>query len=111
MPLDALSTRALLAGHLPLIRACMDQNGIQRVVDVHLPRHRLAHASDAECVMAIVLNILSGRMALWRMDLWLSKLDTELVLGNGVDAPWFHDTRLGQYLDRLDEAGTDTLLG
>ena len=111
MQLDSLSTRALPAGHLPLIRACMDRIGLKQVVDDHLPRHPLAHASDAECVMAMVLNILSGRMALWRMDQWLQKLDTELIMGSGVDAAWFHNTRLGQCLDRLDAVGTDRLLG
>ena len=111
MDLTTLETRSLPAGHLPLIRACMDQLGFQDVIDGHLPKHPLAHASDAECLMVMVLNILSGRVALWRMDQWMEKLDVDLLLGEGVDAAWFHDTRLAQCLDRIDAVGTDTILG
>lgn len=111
MDLTHLETRSLPAGPLPLVRACMDQLAFREVIDAYLPKHPLAHASDAECVMAMVLNILSGRVALWRMDLWLEKVDVGLLLGEGVDPRWFHDTRLSQCLDRLDAVGTDTLLG
>lgn len=110
MSVDDLELRGLPVGYLPVIRACMNLLGVKEVLDARLPQHALAHVSDAECVMAIVLNILSGRVALWRMDDQLARLDLELLLGEGVDAAWFHDTRLGQALDRIDEAGTDSLL-
>ncbi len=34
----------------------------------------------------------------------------KLLLGEGVQAGWFHDNRLGRALDHIDEVGTDTLL-
>ena len=111
MHLDALRTRSLPAAHLPVIRGIIDQLGIVDVLDAFCPRHPLSKVSDAECVVAMLLNILSGRVALWRMDKWLELLDVELVLGEGVEAGFFHDTRLGQTLDHLDEVGTDRILG
>ncbi|MCB9765445.1 MAG: IS1634 family transposase [Alphaproteobacteria bacterium] len=111
MHVDTLRTRSLPAGHLPVIRGIIDQLGIVDIIDDRLPKHPLAKVSDAECVVAMLLNILSGRVALWRMDRWLDKLDVELMLGEGVEAGFFHDTRLGQALDRLDEIGTDRILG
>ena len=111
MNLETLQTTSLPAGHLPVIRGCMDLLGFKEVIDGRLPKHDLAKVSDAECVMALVVDILSGRLALWRMDKWLEKLDVELVMGKGVEPGWFHDTRLGQCLDRIDAVGTDTLLG
>ena len=111
MNLETLPTTSVPAGHLPVIRGCMDLLGFKEVIDGHLRKHDLTNVSDAECVMAMVVNILSGRLALWRMDKWLEKLDVELVMGAGVEPGWFHDTRLGQCLDRIDAVGTDTLLG
>ena len=68
MSLDDLQVRGLPVGQLPLIRACLDKLGVFETLDEHLPQHPLAHASDAECLAVMVLNILSGRVALWRMD-------------------------------------------
>ena len=110
MNTDDLEIRTLAVGHLPLIRACIDQLGIMDVLDAHLPRHPLAKASDAECVAVMILNIMSGRVGLWRMDQRFEHVDIELLLGDGVEAGWFHDNRLGRALDHIDEAGTDTLL-
>jgi transposase len=110
MSIDDLDIRSLPIGHLPVIRACLDKLGIFDVVDAKLPRHELAHASDAECLAVMVLNVLSGRVALWRMDQRFEHVDLELLLGEGVQASWFHDVRLGRALDRIDEVGTDTLL-
>ena len=68
MNLETLQTTSLPAGHLPVIRGCMDLLGFKEVIDGHLRKHDLANVSDAECVMAMVVNILSGRLAPWRMD-------------------------------------------
>ena len=100
--------RVLPVAHLPLVRGVIDQLGLEEVIDAHLPKHVLV--SDAECVKAMRLSILSGRQALWKQDLWLGKIDAELLLGEGVEAAAFHDTRLGVALDRLDEVGTDHAL-
>ncbi len=110
MSIDDLEIRSLPVGHLPVIRACLDKLGVFAALDEHLPRHALAHASDAECLAVMVLNILSGRVALWRMDQRFEHIDLELLLGEGVQAGWFHDNRLGRALDHIDEVGTDTLL-
>ena len=110
MSIDDLEILSLPVGHLPVIRACLDKLGVFAVLDEHLPRHALAHASDAECLALMVLNILSGRVALWRMDQRFEHIDLELLLGEGVQSSWFHDNRLGRALDHIDEAGTDTLL-
>lgn len=97
-------------GHLPVVRAAMDQLGIVDVLNQLLPQHSLSRVSDGECVAVMLLNILSGRMALFRMDQWLARTDAELLLGEGVDADAFNDTRLALALDHLDEVGTDRVM-
>jgi len=49
----------------PALRARVGALGTQRVVDLRLPRHPLAHAADPERVIAVVHPILGGRPAVW----------------------------------------------
>lgn len=96
--------------HLPFVRAVVDQLGLLTLIEGHCPTHTLNRVSDAQCVLALILNVLSGRPALYRMDEWLARLDTDVLFGEGVPADAFNDTRLAEALDHLDEAGTDTIL-
>jgi len=96
--------------HLPFVRAVVDQLGIVPAIDARLPAHSLNRVSDADCVVALILNVMCGRPALYRMDEWLGHVDMEVLFGKGADASAFNDTRLAEALDHLDEVGTDTLL-
>ncbi len=88
----------------------MSDLGIVEVVDEHSPAHPLSRVSDGDCVAAMVLNILSGRMALFRMEEWLKRSDAQLLLGEHCEPSTFNDTRLAAALDHLDDVGTDTLM-
>lgn len=109
--LPDIETHAFPVGHLPIVRHYLDELGILDVLDRHLPSHAQARVSDAECVTAMVLNILSGRCALYAMETWLRHTDTELLIGRGCEPDAFNDTRLALALDHLDAVGTDTLMG
>lgn len=109
MPTDP-DFHAISVAHLPVIRALIDQLGIHEIIDAALPRHPLSRVSDADCVVAMMLNVLCGRVALFRMDEWLDLTDVELLLGAGRDAEAFDDNRLSAALDHIDEFGTDALL-
>ena len=98
-------------GHLPLIRSILCRLGIPQVVEHHCPRHAQSRVSDAECLTVMVLNILSGRVALYAMEKWCAVTDTELLIGEGCDPDAFNDTRLAVALDHLDQVGTDKLMG
>jgi len=111
MATDDVRTQGSSVGHLPLIRAVMDQLGIVEVVDRLCPKHEQSRVSDADCVAAMVLNILSGRTALYAMEEWLGSTDTELLVGEGCAPDAFNDTRLALTLDHLDAVGTDAIMG
>lgn len=76
----------------------------------HVSARTLSRVSDADCVVVMMLNILCGRVALFRMDEWLARTDVELLLGPGREADAFDDNRLSMALDHLDALGTDTVL-
>jgi len=101
---------AIPVAHLPVLRALIDRLGIHDILDRSLPKHPLSRVSDADCVVAMMLNILCGRVALFRMDGWLARTDVELLLGAGRAADAFDDNRLSAALDHLDDLGTDRVL-
>ena len=84
-----LQTRHL--GHLPLIRALIAKLGIDEVLNDLLPKDPRSRVSDADCVAAMILNILSGRCALYSMPEFFEHVDTEVVLGSNCPADALND--------------------
>lgn len=110
MPTPDLDICSVPVAHLPVIRALIDQLEIHSILDAALPQHPLSRVSDADCVVAMMLNVLCGRVALFRMDEWIGRTDVELLLGPGREADAFDDNRLAAALDHIDAVGTDALL-
>ncbi len=65
---DNIELQPVVLHHLPLIRAIIDRLGIYDVVSDLLPRDPRSEVSDADCVIVMIMNILMGRVALYRMD-------------------------------------------
>jgi transposase len=110
MPTSDLEIQGVPVAHLPVLRALIDELGIHSIIDAALPKHALSRVSDADCVVTMMLNVLCGRVALYRMDEWLGRTDVELLLGPGREADAFDDSRLAIALDHVDTIGTDWLL-
>ena len=110
MPTSDPEIQGAPVAHLPVLRALIDQLDIHAIIDDHAPQHPLSRVSDADCVVTMMLNVLCGRVALFRMDEWLGRTDVELLLGPGRDADAFDDNRLAAALDHIDAIGTDVLL-
>jgi len=108
--LDDLGIRAQPLGHLPLVTAILDDLGVTAVLDELLPKDPRSKVSDSDCVTAMVLNILGGRTALYRMEQWTKKLPVDVLIGPHCEPEDFTDSRLAKTLDHLFSAGTDTLL-
>src|SRR3954469_22891659 len=102
METSDLDVHSVPVAHLPVIRALIDELGIHAIIDAALPQHPLSRVSDADCVVAMMLNILCGRVALFRMDHWVGRTDVELLLGVGREADAFDDNRLAAALDHID---------
>ncbi len=87
---------------LPIVAAFVKEIGVAEEVD-----RLCAMESDVRpgvVVMAMILDTLSGRCPLYRFERFLFEQDTELLLGERVDAA------LGRVLLRIYEVGTGPLL-
>lgn len=61
-------------------------------------------------VQAMVLDVLSGRTPLYRIEEFLTHQDVELLLGEYVSPHMFNDTNLARSLDALFNAGTSKIV-
>jgi transposase len=57
-------------------------------------------------VLGLVLDTLSGRSPLYRLEEFFSHQDTELLLGKALPPNAFNDDQVGRVLDRLYDFGT-----
>lgn len=96
--------------HLPIVREVIERLGIHATLAHILPRDKRMVVSDADCVTVMILNILRGRVALYRMDRWLGSTDLDVVVAEGCPADAFNDDRLAATLDRIWDYGTDNVL-
>ena len=98
------NVRPYTVGELPVIASFCRKIGIPDIIDRLCPSQ--ASVASGTVVTAMVLDILSGRSPLYRVEDFWRQQDTELVLGEEIDASALNDDALGRTLDRIHEAGT-----
>src|SRR5215831_8701331 len=84
--------------HLPIIKAYADQLGLVGLINYYIPTEMNVDAGTV--VLGLVLDTLSGRSPLYRLEEFFAQQDTELLLGKAVPAPAFNDDIVGRVLDR-----------
>jgi len=95
-------------GFLPIVATFVKKIGVAEEVD-----RLCAMDSDVRpgvVVSAMILDTLSGRSPLYRLERFCAAMDTELLLGERVDAAKFNDDCLGRVLRRIYEVGTGLFL-
>jgi len=95
------------ADHLPLLAAFLDRMGVAATVNSAVPTEMAVDLGRV--VKLMVLDTLSGRSPLYRLERFASQVDTRLLLGKEVAPSSFNDTTLGRALDAIYAAGTEQL--
>ena len=101
-------TQVFTHGHLPLAAAYCRHLGLVELVNQLVPTRM--GLKPGLVVQAMVLDTLSGRTPLYRLEEFLAGQDVELLLDEKVDAHAFNDTNLGRSLDAIFEAGPSKIL-
>jgi transposase len=99
-----LTTEVYPVQHLPIIKAYADQLGLVGLINHYVPTEMEVDAGTV--VLGLVLDTLSGRSPLYRLEEFFAAQDTELLLGKAVPAHAFNDDAVGRVLDRLYDFGT-----
>ena len=106
---EALSgTDIFVHGHLPIVSAYCRRLGLAETVDRMVPSQMQLRPGLA--VQTMVLDVLSGRSPLYRVQEFMAEQDVELLLGEHVPAEMFNDTNLGRSLDAVFTAGTSKII-
>jgi transposase len=90
--------------HLPIIKAYADQLGLVSLINHYVPTEMDVDAGTV--VLGLVLDTLSGRSPLYRLEEFFAHQDTELLLGKALPPQAFTDDTVGRVLDRLYDFGT-----
>src|ERR671925_416521 len=90
--------------HLPILKAYADQLGLVSLINHYVPTEMGVDAGTV--VLAMVLETLSGRSPLYRLEEFCAQHDTELLLGKAVPPQALNDDTAGRVLDRLYDFGT-----
>jgi transposase len=90
--------------HLPIIKAYADQLGLVGLINHYVPTEMAVDAGTV--VLGLVLDTLSGRSPLYRLEEFFAHQDTEFLLGQALPPHAFTDDTVGRVLDRLYDFGT-----
>ena len=90
--------------HLPIIKAYADQLGLVSLINHSVPTEMEVEAGTV--VLGLVLDTLSGRSPLYRLEEFFAHQDTALLLGKAIPARALTDDTVGRVLDRLYDFGT-----
>jgi transposase len=90
--------------HLPIIKAYADHLGLVSLINHYVPTEMDVDAGTI--VLGLVLDTLSGRSPLYRLEEFFAPQDTELLLGQALPPQAFTDDTVGRVLDRLYDFGT-----
>ena len=92
---------------LPIIKAYADQLGLVSLINHYVPTEMEVDAGTV--VLALVLDTLSGRSPLYRLEEFFAQQDTALLLGKAIPPQALNDDTAGRVLDRLYDFGTTRL--
>ena len=95
------------AEHLPIVAQFCEKIGLADTVNTAVPTDMAVDVGTV--VQLMVLDTLSGRSPLYRLERFAESVDTALLLGRQVPSSAFNDTTLGRAMDAIFEAGTDQL--
>ena len=90
--------------HLPILKAYADQLGLVSLINHYVPTEMEVDAGTV--VLALVLDTLSGRSPLSRVEEFFAQQDTPLLLGKAVPPQALNADTVGRVLDRLYDFGT-----
>jgi transposase len=107
--LETLSSADVFThGHLPVAAAYCRLLGVVELVNKLVPSQM--QLKPGLVVQAMVLDTLSGRTPLYRVEDFMEQQDVELILGESVPAILFNDTNLARSMDAIFEAGPSKII-
>lgn len=93
---------------LPIVSAYARELGVAEEINRLCGRTKGVNAGQV--CLALILDTLTGRSPLFRLEDSFAHLDVELLLGEGISVVQLNDDAVGRVLDRLYDVGTNRIL-
>lgn len=93
---------------LPIVSTYARELGV--VEEINRLCGRTKGVNAGQVCLALILDTLTGRSPLFRLEDSFAHLDVELLLGEGISVVQLNDDAVGRVLDRLYEVGTNKIL-
>jgi hypothetical protein len=97
--------------HLPLVLGGLRKLEVAQLINTMIPPHPAHVLSNGRGVEALVLAILDGHHALYKVGQRLDERGMLPLLQSDLDVTSVHDTRLGQILDAWFAANLNEVFG
>lgn len=108
MDVESLNLQASDVRFLPIVSAFVKKIGLVEEINRLCPSEK--DVSPGHVVMALILDTLSGRSPLYRLERSFKGADLELLLGVDIAPSKLNDDAVGRVLDLVWEAGTGKIL-
>ena len=95
---------AYAVNHLPIVKEFAMKLGLVEIINNLIPSEM--NAEPGIIFLGLILDTLSGRTPLYRLENFFSHQDTELLLGRDVSPGIFADHNVGRVLDMAYEIGS-----
>lgn len=106
---DVEEIRVTQAGFLPIVSAYAARIGLVEEIDRLL--HCEMEVSPGRVVLAMILDALTGRSPLFRLEEFFADKDVGLLLGEDIPASKLNDDTAGRVMDRIADVGTNLVMG
>lgn len=90
--------------HLPIISAYARKIGVLDIINTLVPTEMEVDAGTI--ILGMILDTLTGRSPLYRLNEFFVHKDTELLLGKSIDPSKFSDHTVARVLDKIYDHGT-----
>ncbi len=105
--IDLSSIHSYQVDHLPIISHYAERMGFEKIINELIPTKM--EVDPGKIVLGMVIDILSGRNALYHLEQVFNQLDCELLLGETLPDGYFNDDNVGRVLKHIYEAGTQKI--
>jgi transposase len=89
---------AYVVGHLPIVKSYAVKIGLVDIINELVPSKM--DVDPGTIFLGMVMDTLSGRTPLYRLDEFFQDQDTELLLGKRINPAVFNDYNVGRVIDK-----------
>ena len=95
---------------LPLVYWAVKKLKLESILEKYIPSHGSEKIPAAKSLMLILYNLTLGRLPLYELEEWCSKINSKSIGETSIPVGILNDDRFGRSLDKLYDTDRSSLL-